>query len=59
METKHPDGAGTLRKIGRSRRCYTCRKVCKSGECITLQDGLREKNPPQQIREKQAFCEST
>eukprot|EP00975_Prorocentrum_lima_P022503 4734865-Prorocentrum_lima.AAC.1 len=45
METKYPERVGELRKIGRSRCCYTCREVWKSGECITLQDSLCEKAP--------------
>eukprot|EP00975_Prorocentrum_lima_P021336 4494111-Prorocentrum_lima.AAC.1 len=45
METKHSEGAGELRKIGRSCCGYICRKVWTSGECVTLLDGLCEEVP--------------
>eukprot|EP00975_Prorocentrum_lima_P066914 12911965-Prorocentrum_lima.AAC.1 len=45
MEATHPEGAGELRNIRRSRCYYTCRKVWKSGECSTLPGGLCEKVP--------------
>eukprot|EP00975_Prorocentrum_lima_P013042 2768575-Prorocentrum_lima.AAC.1 len=45
MEAEHPEGTGELRKIRRSRCGYICIKVWKSGECVTLQNGLCEKVP--------------
>eukprot|EP00975_Prorocentrum_lima_P048921 10233032-Prorocentrum_lima.AAC.1 len=45
MEAKHPEGIGELRKIGRSRCCYSSRTGWKTGEYITLQNGLCEEVP--------------
>eukprot|EP00975_Prorocentrum_lima_P064513 12898045-Prorocentrum_lima.AAC.1 len=45
MEAEHPEIIGELRDIGRSPCCYPCRKVWKSGECITLQGCHCEKVP--------------